>query len=180
MRITGNGYLGINTTTPQFYIDVNGSMRIAGSNVLYFGGTTTSASDYSHSFYNSSGSLIIQPRVDANLAFQFQNAAGTQNVLDINTTNQNVFIGKWQSLVIGSVVSSASTITPTSLIFHVSGTTTISTINIPFTGWTGQITIIPDGLFLTTTGGNIAIASSAIVNKALIMTFDGTKWYPSY
>ncbi|CAB4240767.1 hypothetical protein UFOVP22_1, partial [uncultured Caudovirales phage] len=46
----------------------------------------------------------------------------------------------------------------------------------------GQITIIPTGIFLTTTAGNIALASTTIVSKALIMTYDVTtaKWYPSY
>jgi len=64
--------------------------------------------------------------------------------------------------------------------FHVTGTTSIATINLPYTGFTGAITIIPDGIFATTTAGNIAIVSTAVVSKALIMTYDGTKWYPSY
>lgn len=80
----------------------------------------------------------------------------------------------------GANVSSASTITPSSAIFHVTGTTTINTINLPWTGFTGSIYIIPDGVFATGTSGNIQIASTAVVSKQLIMTYDGTKWYPSY
>ena len=46
----------------------------------------------------------------------------------------------------------------------------------------GQITLIPTGVFTTTNAGNIAIASTAVVGKALTMTYDSTttKWYPSY
>jgi len=81
---------------------------------------------------------------------------------------------------VGSVVSSSSTITPTGVIFHLTGTTTINTINLPYTGFTGSITIIPDGIWTTGTSGNIALVTTSIVSKALNMTYDGTKWYPSY
>jgi hypothetical protein len=81
---------------------------------------------------------------------------------------------------IGANVSSGSTITPTSGAFHVTGTTAINTINLPYTGWTGHIVIIPDDLFTTGTSGNIGLASTAVVGKALIMTYDGTKWWPNY
>ena len=39
-----------------------------------------------------------------------------------------------------------------------------------------------NGIFTITTAGNIALASTAVVGKALIMTYDNTtsKWYPSY
>jgi len=87
---------------------------------------------------------------------------------------------------IPTVASGTTIAAPTSTdIFFVSGTTAIATITIP-TGWgstgQGQITIIPTGLWTTTTGGNIAIASTAVVSKALIMTYSQTtsKWYPSY
>jgi hypothetical protein len=83
-----------------------------------------------------------------------------------------------------TTLSSSATITPTLPIHFVSGTTTISTITAPFpistTG--GQITLIPTGLWSTNTAGNIALATTAVVDKALTMTYNfGTsKWYPSY
>lgn len=82
----------------------------------------------------------------------------------------------------GANVASATTITPSGALFHVTGTTAIATINIPFTGYNGSIKIIPDGIFTWTTAGNIALAGTAVVSKALIMTYDATtsKWYPSY
>lgn len=80
-------------------------------------------------------------------------------------------------------ISSASVISPNTEILFVSGSATVSTINTPFgAGNGGRITIIPTGLFSTNISGNIALATTAVVGKALIMTYDPTtqKWYPSY
>jgi len=80
-------------------------------------------------------------------------------------------------------IASASSISPTTAIVFVSGTAAIDAINVP--SWMeggAQITLIPLGAFTTTTSNNIALASTAVVNRALIMTYDAvtTKWYPSY
>ena len=81
-------------------------------------------------------------------------------------------------------VASATTIAPTTAVVLVSGTTTIETITAPAPIATlgGSITVIPTGVFLTGVTGNIALASTSVVSKALIMTYDPTttKWYPSY
>lgn len=81
-------------------------------------------------------------------------------------------------------IASANTIAPTTAIAFVSGTTVIKTITAPapISAGGGQITLIPTGLWTTDTTGNIALASTAVVSKALIMTYDTTtaKWYPSY
>lgn len=84
--------------------------------------------------------------------------------------------------LIGTTVASATTITPTGLIFAVSGTTAVATITVP-AGFTPgmSITILPTGIFATTTAGNIQVITSAtVVSRALVMTWSGTKWYPSY
>ena len=81
-------------------------------------------------------------------------------------------------------IASATTIAPTTPIVFISGTTAVVTITAPspISAGGGQITLIPTGAFTTTNAGNIAIASTAVVSKALIMTYDVTtaKWYPSY
>jgi hypothetical protein len=81
-------------------------------------------------------------------------------------------------------IASATTIAPTTPIVFVSGITPIATITAPapIASGGGQITIIPTGIFTTTTAGNIALASTSIVSRALTMTYDTTtaKWYPSY
>jgi hypothetical protein len=78
---------------------------------------------------------------------------------------------------VGIAVASATTITAPSTIFHVTGTTAISTITVPYAGFTGQITIIPDEIFTLATGGNIAEAYTAIVSRAIQLIYDGTTWY---
>lgn len=81
-------------------------------------------------------------------------------------------------------IASATTIAPTTQIAFISGVAPVVTITAPspISLGGGQITLIPTGIFTTTTAGNIALASTAIVGKALIMTYDATttKWYPSY
>jgi hypothetical protein len=79
----------------------------------------------------------------------------------------------------GDNVASASTITPTGQMFHVTGTTTINTINLPVTGWHAKITIVPNGVFSTGTTGNIANAVTSVVNTPLDAVYDDAKgkWY---
>ena len=81
-------------------------------------------------------------------------------------------------------IASATTIAPTTAIVFISGTTAIATITppAPIASGGGSITLIPTGLFTTTTAGNIALASTAVVSRAMEMTYDvtTTKWYPSY
>ena len=85
---------------------------------------------------------------------------------------------------VAPTVASSVTITPLKSITFISGTLAVATISVPsvmlFTG--GAITLIPTGAFTWTTAGNIAVAGTAVVSRALIMTYDyGTgKWYPSY
>jgi len=81
-------------------------------------------------------------------------------------------------------VASATTIAPTTPIAFVSGTTAVVTITAPspISAGGGSIILIPTGVFTWTTAGNIALAGTAVVSKALTMTYDATttKWYPSY
>ena len=112
------------------------------------------------------------------------------NTTSIGTSSSTVATRLYGVMVTGSAaptIASAATIAPVNPIVFVSGTAAISTITAP-TGFStsgGQITLIPTGVFTTTTGGGaggIALASTAVVSKALIMTYDSVtaKWYPSY
>jgi hypothetical protein len=100
-------------------------------------------------------------------------------------TVQTTLLGV-QSRQIGTSIASASTIAPITPIVHITGTTIISTITPPQgctdSGYACTITFIPDGLWSTATGGNIAWGSSATVGRVLTETYDPTtsKWYPSY
>jgi hypothetical protein len=81
-------------------------------------------------------------------------------------------------------IASATTIAPVKQITFISGTTAVVTITAaaPISAGGGTITLIPTGIFTWTTAGNIALAGTAVVGKALTMTYDATttKWYPSY
>ena len=81
-------------------------------------------------------------------------------------------------------IASATTIAPTTPIVFISGTTAVVTITAaaPISAGGGTITLIPTGVFTWTTAGNIALAGTAVVSRALTMTYDATttKWYPSY
>jgi hypothetical protein len=86
---------------------------------------------------------------------------------------------------IGTAIASATTIAPISAIVHVTGTTPISTLLVPsgctIAGQGCHVTLIPDGAWSTTTGGNIAIGSAAVVGQSLVMTYDPATalWYPN-
>lgn len=89
--------------------------------------------------------------------------------------------------IVGPVIASTNTTTgiaPTYAIHHVSGTSAINNIALPYPGFQGRITLIPDAAFTgVTTGtgaGPIGVAFTAVTSKALDLTFDGVSWYPSY
>jgi hypothetical protein len=79
-------------------------------------------------------------------------------------------------------LASAATITPTGPITVVSGTAAISTITVPsiMAGGSGQITLLPTGAWTMNTAGNIVANVTAVVGKALTMTYSSGAWYPSY
>lgn len=81
-------------------------------------------------------------------------------------------------------IASASTIAPTKLVTVITGTAGIATITppSPLSSGSGFIILIPSAAFTTVTSGNIALGTTAVVGKALIMTYNSTtaKWYPSY
>jgi hypothetical protein len=87
---------------------------------------------------------------------------------------------------VGTAIASATTIAPLAKITHITGTTDVVTITPPAAYATatygGCLVLIPDGIFHTTNAGNVAIATTAVVSKALTMCYDATavKWYPSY
>jgi hypothetical protein len=77
----------------------------------------------------------------------------------------------------------SNTITPTKLVSFV-GAGLIKTITVPALAASGgaTITLIPTAAFTTDATGNIAIASTAVIGKQMLLTYDSTttKWYPSY
>lgn len=93
------------------------------------------------------------------------------------------YVGILANAAVAPTLASAATIQPMSPVTFISGTSTISNITPPaqMVGG-GQLTLIPTGLWVTDTAGNIAIATTAVVSKALTLYWDPVtvKWYPSY
>jgi hypothetical protein len=160
--LTGNGYsvTGSGTTTGYSF---TGTWNSSGSPVLIDAHVTNTAS--------GADALMQRWRVSGvNKAF-------------INKSGDAMFNLRATPAVAGTIAS-ATTIAPTAPITFISGTDAIETITAPapISATGGQITLIPTGIFTTTTAGNIALATTAVVSKALIMTYDQAtaKWYPSY
>ena len=177
--------LGTNQTVTNFYGVNIGAQSTATNIYSFFSGAQTNGTN-NYAFYGNVASSTGRWNFYANgTAANYFNG----NVL-IGTTTQpatasNIVIaGLKATSAAAPTIASTTTIAPTKQITFISGTTAIATITAPdpiSTGG-GQITLIPTGLFTTTTAGNIALASAAVVSKALIMTYDVTtaKWYPSY
>lgn len=94
-----------------------------------------------------------------------------------------------------TVASVAGQITIAAPVTFVSGVLAITGISVPqniidaagrsggtASGYSGRITFIPTGIFTWTAAGNIAVAGTAVVGKALDFIYDSStsKWYPSY
>lgn len=82
-------------------------------------------------------------------------------------------------------VNSAATVAITSSLTKVLGVAAISNFTPPTVvqnggSFRGCVKLIPTGAWTTVTGGNIALASTAVVNRVMDMCYDGTSWYPSY
>lgn len=86
--------------------------------------------------------------------------------------------GNFQDLI-GSPIASASTIAPDRLVHHVTGIASISTITVPYEGFSGPIYLIADGYWGWDTSGNIATAGAPILGQAIPFVYvpEKSKWY---
>jgi hypothetical protein len=111
----------------------------------------------------------------------------------MGTINENIGpfsrVGGLGMGVVDPVTRASAVAMPASVagITTVSGTAALSTIDLPWAGFTGSIRYIPTAAFTGVTGGTatdvakpIGLAFTAVIGKVLEMTFDGVKWYPSY
>jgi len=82
-----------------------------------------------------------------------------------------------------TLVITANVITPAAPISFL-GAGLVKTITVPanFVAHGGRVTLIPTAAFTTDTTGNIALASTAVINRAIDFVYDGGtgKWYPTY
>lgn len=78
----------------------------------------------------------------------------------------------------GADVASAATITPTGNLFHVTGTTTITSVSSTGVNAGTRITMIFDGVLTVTDGSNLKLQGNFLTaaESALALEFDGTNW----
>jgi len=76
---------------------------------------------------------------------------------------------------------------PVAYLTVISGALALTTIGLPWEGFTGTVAFRPTGAFTGATGGTstslvgaIGLAFTAVVGKILFMTYDGALWWPSY
>jgi hypothetical protein len=116
-----------------------------------------------------------------NAIVRFVNSKLINYTFPTGAVNQNITLQNTSSAST-TPVASASTISFESAgqIFHISGTAAIAIITVFPSSFRGEVTVIPDGAFTLVTGGNIAKASTAVVNQPMTLYYDGNLWYPSY
>jgi len=193
-----NGYFNLNSG-PAFKFDNSASGKNQGATLTLDNFVLNRPNGYEPSAgdYLISGTPTLPSSVVLNNTV-VNNWTGAQ-VLDVLSTNISIVVSNarfvnyttsgslYQNQLLpntksiqSTTISSAISIGPLSEICTVSGTNAIQTITPPYFGFIGSITIIPTGVFTTITGGNIAIGSTAVVGKSLVMTYDGSLWHPSY
>jgi len=168
---------------PNSPVDYYGLYINGGSTTLIGGGYSTTAKTIyinraNYPSVNMLGvSLVTAPTISSGT---IGDVSGVIQYSDPSTGTS------WQTGGVGTTLTKAGDTNATSSVavyanmMHVVSTGTINTLTPPFSGFRGSVILIPDSAFTTGTSGNIAIASTAVVGKAMTMTYDGTKWYPSY
>lgn len=199
VTIDASQNITLNTGTANGVAYLNGSKVLTTNGVLSFDGTTLTSTRFAGALSGSVGATTPSTGAFTTLSASTSFTEAGYNVVtqaDIgsaaNEIPLNQYLGKlafkntvglYATENVAPTIASAATIQPQAPIVFISGTTTISTITVPpeFVGG-GRITLIPTGLWSTNTSGNIALGTTGVVSKALIMTYDaGTaKWYPSY
>jgi len=126
----------------------------------------------------STSMVMVTPVLGTPTSGVLTNCTGSPTFTDVKTS------GLLATTAAAPTIASAATIAPTTQIVFISGTAVVVTITAPapISAGGGTITLIPTGAFTWTAAGNIAVLGTAVVNRALTMTYDvtTTKWYPSY
>ena len=160
--------------------------QISGNNNVALGYYSGNYETGSNAFYvNNQDRTNTAGDKASSLMYGTFNATASSQTLAINAKLAVSEITGTRAAATTIASGTSPTIAPTKSITFISGTSAITTITAvtPFDTLGGcTITLIPTGAFTWTTAGNIAVAGTAVVNRALTMTYDSatTKWYPSY
>jgi len=112
-------------------------------------------------------------------------ATGTSLVLSGAATAATVAVSNViGTTAVANTLGITAFVLPTPKAINFVGAGTIKTITVPtlFSTGGGEITLIPTAAFTWDATGNIAVAGTAVISRALTMTYDSftAKFYPSY
>lgn len=178
----------VNTTTKVIGItrgqlSTRAMTHISGATVWYLPANINAAINYVPSGQCTRTALSAVPVVVQGGVGLTSEVGGLWDCLGVTTAGQWVETNGNDGLyVFGSTVASATSVTPTGNYFKMSGTVNpVSTIVLPAGTSAGFcLSIEPTGAWVTDTGGNILIASTAVTGKVMTMCWNGAKWAPSY
>lgn len=141
---------------------------------------------------------IIDGGTTSRIAIKVTSGSGTDVIIDGNqvenvptglSANSAANIRVFKNLGIandedsGASLSSGSTLAVTNAVHAVTGTSTISSISVPSWCTAGcTVALVPKGAWQLTTGGNVAVAATAVVSRTMHVTYvpADSLWYPSY
>jgi hypothetical protein len=164
----------------------NGAMVLVGKPFLFYAldpGGTGNFAGYSSGVNCVTATVLVSPWVNVRSGAQWLCSSITLTWVP----GFNNPAAPSQAMVTTAVASVAGATLPSGPLFHVTGTNAITSWTVPVgcnatvTGGC-SFTIIPDAVCTWTAAGNIALAGSCVVNKALTFTWDAknSKWIPSY
>lgn len=102
-----------------------------------------------------------------------RSSAGIMRLTNSSTTTRGLFGGG------GAVASATALAVPVAGVYHVTGTTTITSITSTNLGSGVCITLIFDGILTFTDGSNLVLAGDFVTtaNDTISLCYDGTNWY---
>lgn len=169
--------LGVNGTTITVARGQSGTAAVKhASGAMVLAGSPSQFYTYNPTGSCTAATITVTPWVNVYTSNQFLCSSVT-----------GTWVPGWQNTsvpaqVTAAVASAAGLIVPSGPLFHITGTNAITGFTIPVGYTNGPVCVIPDAIFTTTNATNIALGSTAVVNKTLCWTFDGTngKFVPSY
>jgi hypothetical protein len=169
-QVITQGAAGVTNAEGVWSIIENDGTGVIGTAKVYYGGVGNYGAGI------TTGYTYYADESNATNQWSFYGVAGAGKA-EINDGVKAPII----SYSASSVLNIASNvIAPTNGIHHL-GAGLVKTITVPSKCYTAcSVMIIPDAAFTTDATGNISLASTAVINRALIFVWDGTKWNPSY
>ncbi len=147
---------------------------------IYSNGYVSATKAYT--FLDNSDMLIGNLNENGYLYLKTQNTTGTRIVDNTDTVTFEVrgtSNGGTTSFFKGGNVASAAAITPTGNVFHVTGTTTITSITATNVTAGTCLTIIFDGALTFTDGSNLKLAGNFVTtaDDTISLCYDGTSFF---